>query len=377
VNRYESENMKIIQAVHAFPPSQGGIEHHVYHLSKQLAKLGNEVVVVTSKDKDTKAEEEIDGIKVKRLPTIRFPLFSAARLPIGSCITMLKEDADIYAAHGYGSIMPLFASIVAFAKRKPFVFTLHGYPEVRGVKKVFYYFYRFFIAPIFLTIASKVIVVSKTTAWKIEREAKKEKIVYVPNGIEEDFDCALDYENKNNITYIGRLDEDKGIDVLIRAFAEIKKTNPELALRVVGKDEGMRNKLETLAHSLGVDITFSEVPYEKMPKIYCESKAIVLPSRYEGFSLVWLEAIASGRAMFSTPVGEAPNLFEQVYEQNKELFLFKNEKELVERLSAFLANQEKYKKIIERAKYIAKEEYSWENVALQTVNVYNMVLRKR
>ena len=139
----------------------------------------------------------------------------------------------------------------------------------------------------------------------------------------------------------------------------------------------MRNKLETLAHSLGVDITFSEVPYEKMPKIYCESKAIVLPSRYEGFSLVWLEAIASGRAMFSTPVGEAPNLFEQVYEQNKELFLFKNEKELVERLSAFLANQEKYKKIIERAKYIAKEEYSWENVALQTVNVYNMVLRKR
>jgi len=367
--------MKILQAVHAFPPSQGGIEHHVYHLSKELVKLGNEVVVITTRDKGTKEDESTNGIRVKRLFTINFPLFSAARLPFAACLAMMKEDADIYAAHGYGSIMPLFAALAAALKKKPFVFTLHGYPEVRGMKRVFYYFYRFFIAPIFLTIAKKVIVVSKTTAWKIEKEVKKEKIVYIPNGIEEDFDCALDYEGKNNITYVGRLDEDKGIDVLIKAFAEIKKTNPELALRVVGKDEGIRNKLEALARSLDVKITFSEVPYERMLEVYCESKAVVLPSKYEGFSLVWLEAIASGRAMFSTPVGEAPNLFEQVYEQNKELFLFKNEKELAERLSAFLANQKKYKKTIERAKYIVKEEYSWENVALQTLNIYKEVIR--
>ncbi|MEM2908867.1 MAG: glycosyltransferase family 4 protein [Candidatus Bilamarchaeaceae archaeon] len=362
--------MKILQAVHAFPPSQGGIEHHVYHLSRQLAELGNEVVVITTRDKGTKPDEEVGGIRVKRLFAINFPFFSAARLPLGACLAMIRENVDIYASHGYGSIMPLFAAIAAALKGKPFVFTLHGYPEVHGKKRIFYYLYRFFIAPIFLAVAKKVIVVSKTTAWKIEQEVKKEKIVYIPNGIDDDFDCDLDYENKNNITYVGRLDEDKGVDVLIRAFAEVRRANPELALQLVGKDEGVRSKLETLANSLNVKLIFTEVPYEKMPAVYCDSKAIVLPSKYEGFSLVWLEAMASGRAMFSTPVGEAPYLFEQAYEQNKDLFLFSDEKELVEKLQKFLKNQSRYKKIIERAKYTIKEEYSWENVARQTANVY-------
>jgi glycosyltransferase involved in cell wall biosynthesis len=365
--------MKILQAVHAFPPSQGGIEHHVYQLSKEFVKLGNEVVVVTSSEKGAKAEEEIDEIKVRRLPTIKFPLFSAARLPIGSCIAMFKENADIYAAHGYGSIMPIFAALAAAARRKPFIFTLHGYPEVRGLRRIFYYFYRFAIAPWFLAAAKKIIIVSRATSWKIEKEVDKRKLVYVPNGIEEKFDCDADFSKKNKITYVGRLDEDKGIDVLIMAFAELK--NKELELMIVGKDEGVKAKLEGLAGALGIKPIFSELPYGKIQEVYCQSKAIVLPSKYEGFSLVWLEAMASGRPIFSTPVGEAPNLFAQVYDEKKELFLFKDKEELVKKLRAFLANEKSYEKIVERAKYIIKEEYSWENVALQTLNVYKEAIR--
>ncbi|MEM4335739.1 MAG: glycosyltransferase family 4 protein [Candidatus Anstonellales archaeon] len=365
--------MKILQAVHSFPPTQGGIEHHVYHLSKELHALGNDVVVITTRDRGTSGEEDFNGVKVKRFFSIDFPIFSSARLPIFAFFGMLKENPDIYASHGYGSIMPFFASIAAFLNRKPFVFTLHGYPEVKGPKKLFYYFYKFFIASIFLRIAKKVIVVSKATIPKIAKECDPQKIVYVPNGIEEIFDCELDYEKKNKITYVGRLDEDKGIDVLIRAFAKIKKYFPELELELVGKDEGIKSKLEALANSLNIKSTFMEVPYEQMPQVYCESKAIVLPSRYEGFSLVWLEAIASGRPMFSTPVGEAPYLFEQAYGEKKERFIFKNEDDLVVKLLRFLKSQKTFKKIIEKAKYIIKEEYSWENVAKLTENVYHQV----
>lgn len=366
--------MKILQAVHAFPPSQGGIEHHVYYLSRELAKTGNEVVVITTRDKETKPEEKIDSIKIKRLFTINFPLFSAARLPIGACLAMIKENADIYASHGYGSIMPLLAAIAAFVRRKPFLFTLHGYPIVKGKKKIFYYLYKFFIAPIFLMLAKKVIVVSRVSIPLIERETAKEKITYVPNGIDRVFDCAPDYDKKTLLTYIGRLDEDKGIDVLLRAYARIKKDYPHIQLQIVGKDEGIKQKLQELATSLKIEVAFKEVPYERINEVYCESKAIVLPSKYEGFSLVWLEAIASGRPMFSTPVGEAPNFFEQVYEKNKGAFLFKNEDELVEKLQKFLKNEERYKKVIEKAKYIVNEEYGWENVALQTLVIYKEIV---
>ncbi len=366
--------MRILQTVHSFPPSQGGPEHHVYHISKELVEIGNDVTVITSRESGTKAEEKIAGINVKRFHSFDISLFSSARFPITSFFAMLKENPDIYASHGYGSIMPLFASIAALIKRKPFVFTVHGYPEVRGRKRIFYHFYRFFIAPVFLRIAKKVIVVSRSAPSLLEKEVDKEKIIYIPNGIEGRFDCELNFGDKSKILYVGKVNEDKGIDVLMRAFSRLKDKYPNLTLKIVGKDDGAKSKLETLARSLDIHPIFSTVPYEKMPSIYAESKAVILPSRYEGLSLVWLEAMSSGRPMFSTPVGEAGNLFDQAYDKDKELFLFRDEDELAGKLMEFLDNQEKYKKMVERAKYTVKEEYSWKNVASQTRAVYEEIL---
>ncbi len=78
--------------------------------------------------------------------------------------------------------------------------------------------------------------------------------------------------------------------------------------------------------------------------------------------------------MFSTPVGEATALFDQAYDENKDLFLFRDEDELVEKLTAFLDDEEKYRKIVEKAKYIVRDEYSWKNVASQTRAVYEGLL---
>jgi len=362
--------MKILQAVHSFPPSQGGPEHHVYHLSRELSEFGNDVVVVTARDSGTKAEEELSGIKVRRFYSFDISLFSSARFPFNSFFAMLKENPDIYASHGYGSVMPFFTSIASVIKRKPFVFTLHGYPEVRGRKRMFYHLYRLFVAPVFLKIAKRVIVVSKESTKKIEKEVSRDKIIYIPNGIEGRFDCELNFKNKNKITYVGKINDDKGVDVLMKAFSRLKKKYPDLVLKIVGKDDGGKSKVEALARSLNIQPIFSVVPYDRMPSIYADGKAIILPSRYEGLSLIWLEAMSSGRPMFSTPVGEANDLFDQAYDQNKDLFLFKDENELVEKLSTFLDNEEKYKNMVERAKYIIKEEYSWKNVASQTRAVY-------
>ena len=362
--------MKIIQAVHSYPPSSGGVEHHVYHISKELVSLGNEVVVVTARDRGTKPEETIAGVNVKRFNSFDLTMFSCARFPINSFFAMLNEDADIYASHGYGSVMPLLTAIAASIKRKPFVFTLHSYPRVRGKKKFFYNIYKLLVAPVFLGIAKKVIVVSKTESRKIRKEVNDEKIIYIPNGIEGRFDCELNYNEKTKILYVGKLNEDKGIEVLMKTFSKLKEKYPKLTLKLVGSDDGAKSKLEELARSLDINPIFSTVPYDKMPSIYAESKAVILPSRYEGLSLVWLETISSGRPIFSTSVGEASDLFDQAYDKNKDLFLFNDENELTEKLTAFLDNEEKYRKMIEKAKYIVKDEYSWKNVASQTRAVY-------
>jgi glycosyltransferase involved in cell wall biosynthesis len=74
--------------------------------------------------------------------------------------------------------------------------------------------------------------------------------------------------------------------------------------------------------------------------------------------------------MFSTPVGDAGYLFEQVYGENAQKFLFRDEDELTQKLTEFIQQQPSYVQILKRAEAICKQEYSWENVAAQTFNVY-------
>jgi len=366
--------MRIAQVSHLFPPATGGIEHHTYEISRELAALGDEVTVFTTAVEGAPKEESVQGFRVRRFFSINFPMFSSVRLPPALLFALLAGDFDVYCSHGYGSLMPFLTSIAALVRRKPFVFTLHGYPRLRGVSGLFQSFYRIFLASVFLRVAKKVIVVSRASVEDIKREVDGRKIVYIPNGIvAEDFSCDS-YRDKDAIAYVGRLDKYKGVDMLIRAYASLGKRHPGLKLRIVGRDEGIRKELEALADGLGVKIEFMDVPYSGIKKVYCSCKAIVLPSRYEGFSLVWLEAISSGRPMFSTPVGDARYLFGQVYGEDAEKFIFKDEKELVERVSYFLGNQEKMEGVIRKAEYICKEEYSWKNIAAITSNVYKEVL---
>ncbi|MFA6530926.1 MAG: glycosyltransferase family 4 protein [Candidatus Micrarchaeia archaeon] len=383
--------MKIAQVAHLFPPATGGIEHHTYEISKELASSGwnagrndakNEVTVFTSSVLNSKKEEMIEGFKVRRFFSINLPVFSSVRFAPMLFPALLFGDFDIYCSHGYGSFMPFFTSIAAWIRRKPFVFTLHGYPKLAGFSGFFQSIYKIFCASVFLRIASRVIVVSKASINDIAQEVDGRKIVYIPNGIEADEFGKNDggkpfgsFETKNKITYVGRLDEYKGVDVLIRAFAKIKKEYPKLDLVIAGRDEGIKKDLEALSTQTGANATFVDVPRSEIGRIYAESKAIVLPSKYEGFSLVWLEAIASGRPMFSTPVGDAEHLFSQVYGGNEAKFIFGNEDELVQKLSYFLFNEKEFVPIVSKAQDICRKEYSWRKVAEQTMEVYKEVVK--
>jgi len=367
--------MKIAQAVHLFFPATGGIEHHALHLSRELAKLKNDVTVYTTRIAGAPNDEKIDGFTVRRSFSINFPIFSSVRFSPGAFLALLRSNSDVYASHGYGSPMPLFTSLAALIRRKPFVFTLHGYPKLKGKKRLFQLFYKYFFASIFLRVAKKIIVVSKSSIGDIEKEVDKSKLVYVPNGIDEDTFQSTPFEDRNIIAYIGRLDEYKGVDLLIRAFAKVHRKFPNLELYIIGKDEGIRKGLEGLSNSLGVKPTFMEAPYDKMGALYSKLKAVVLPSKYEGFSLVWLEAMASGKPMFSTPVGDAPILFEQAYGPEKGKLLFETEGELAEKLAYFLEHQKEFRKIVERAEYVVKEEYSWENVARITNSLFKELVK--
>jgi len=231
--------------------------------------------------------EKNEPMKVKRHFGIRFPFFSSVIWAPGLVFSLLGEDADVYASHGYGSLMPVCTAIASVLRGKPFVFTVHGYPKLSGPGRVAQWMYRNTLARVVLGIASKVIVVSRESKKYLEGQVDKRKIVYIPNGVDTKAFSCPPFTEGEYIAYVGRLDKDKRVGMLINAVAKMKKNEK---LLVAGNDEGARPGLVKLAETLGLDAEFTQVKPEEVPQIYCYSKAIVLPSRYEGFSLVWLEA---------------------------------------------------------------------------------------
>ncbi|MDQ6636935.1 MAG: glycosyltransferase [Candidatus Dormibacteraeota bacterium] len=123
---------------------------------------------------------------------------------------------------------------------------------------------------------------------------------------------ALGYPEQRLFVFAGRLERLKGVDVLIRALAELTAdgARPELRLLIIGGDshssgESERQRLATLAERLGVtgQVSFTgPLPQERLAGYYAAAEAVLLPSYNESFGLVALEAQASGTPVIASNV---------------------------------------------------------------------------
>jgi glycosyltransferase involved in cell wall biosynthesis len=114
------------------------------------------------------------------------------------------------------------------------------------------------------------------------------------------------------ILYAGNLVPSKGVDVLLKAAAELQRRGIAYQLKILGQGPD-RAHLEALARKLGIaaQITWdSFVPQEQMAAEYGASTVTVLPSRgdAEGLGLTMVEALLAGSAAIGTPAGGIPEV---------------------------------------------------------------------
>jgi glycosyltransferase involved in cell wall biosynthesis len=103
----------------------------------------------------------------------------------------------------------------------------------------------------------------------------------------------------------------KGLDVLLRAFAEVKRSDAEIALVLIGRAGDAEPDLRSLAIQLGVanDVLFIESVPNSHVGVYLErAKAFCLPSRAEAFGIVILEAGAYRLPVVASRVGGIPEI---------------------------------------------------------------------
>jgi glycosyltransferase involved in cell wall biosynthesis len=150
---------------------------------------------------------------------------------------------------------------------------------------------------------NKIVSISEFTSKKlIQQGIEKEKIFLLSPCVDGEFfrpHQELDLEGRIVLT-VGRLEAlegYKGYELVMEAIAKLLPEFPELEYRIVGEGND-RVRLEKKAASLGLGgrIKFlGRVKEEDMPQQYSESSVFVMPSKGEGFGIVFLEALACGR----------------------------------------------------------------------------------
>ncbi|WP_045743683.1 glycosyltransferase [Actinoplanes rectilineatus] len=165
---------------------------------------------------------------------------------------------------------------------------------------------------------------------------------------------------KPTVTYVGRLDAEKNLDVVLRAFAEVA-VDAHLVLVGAGAE---RHHLEELAEKLNItrNTTFTGfVPDDELPAAYAATTVFVNAGTAELQSLVVLEAMASGRPVVGADAAALPHLV--VDDETGYLFPPGDHAALAARLRTVLADEARAQALGKRARQVAEQHDEARTVA--------------
>jgi glycosyltransferase involved in cell wall biosynthesis len=251
------------------------------------------------------------------------------------------------------SIIPVFHAL--FAKvflRSRILVTFHGTDAYRIPR---YAFFRL-VLPLF----DHVFYVSKVMQPILASIVPASKLSYSPNGVDIGFFSPGAAKREPLLLTAGVLKWQKGIDVLLEAFARFSKKHPRYKLRIVGEGPCKKEFLE-LCRSLGISEKVEwpgMVSHEELLKDYRRAEIFVLASVSEGFPKVLVEAMACGLPVVCTDVGSCA----EIVKDAGVVVAPKSAEELLRGLERIADDEESWGILSRRAEARARI-YSWDSSA--------------
>jgi glycosyltransferase involved in cell wall biosynthesis len=310
--------MKVLHVIPYLSPKFGGTVHSVALLSRELAGRGHRVSIATSDheyDQDYARALERDSVEVVSFPVAaRFGLF----VYTPSMTAWLDRNIgnyDVVHLHEFRSYQNAVVTRAASKHGIPVVLQAHGsvlpFFEKRLLKRVFDLVWGDRI----LANASAAIALCEGEAGQYRAMGVAgERVEVIPNGI--DLSQFSDTPPKGTfrsrfripagekiILFLGRIHRIKGVDLLIDAYVDLVRENPETTLVIAGPDDNTVPELRAQIRSSGLakEPLFTGPLYgqEKLAA-YVDADLYVLPSRYEAFGYTVLEAWACGTPVIVT-----------------------------------------------------------------------------
>ena len=392
-----TKELTVMMLTWEFPPRIiGGISPHVYYLSRNLAKNGVKVYVVTCDFPEAPQHEVVDGVEVFRIDSYKNPSPDFATWVYLMNVNMQKEAAalvnsisgnvDIFHAHDW-----LVANAGIGLKhvfRKPLLTTIHS-TEI-GRRNGIHFDYERMIheTEAWLTYeAWKVICCSDYMVSHVKWAfgLPTDKLVMIPNGVNAEAYTRMEQDDLSSfrgkfalpeekiVLFVGRLVYEKGVHVLVNAVPKVlEKVNAKFI--IVGNGY-MKEQLSNIVKNMGLahKVQFTGfVDDETLRKLQKCADVSVVPSLFEPFGIVALEAMAAKSPVVVSDTGGLSEIVEhdvtgvKVYANNPESLAWGITKVLLDENFANLIKANAYKKV--------QEKYNWNKIAQQTKANYETVL---
>jgi glycogen(starch) synthase len=374
-----------------YPPRvTSGTAAHVAGLGEALVQAGHDVVVLTISDRVTAPEVPDDGPRVLRTPIAELPWLpqtepisrtaSANHALVALTALLRREGWEPDVVHGHDWRVGWAADTLSALYDVPFVLTMHGTERIRhggnlprgaptDINSVEWW----------LAFRARRLIAS--SSFMVEQlvtgfELAPERVTRVPNGIDPalwDFPDSAPVDREPLVVSWGRVQYEKGFQVLVRAMPVLRGRVPDVSCTIAGRGSylpELQSQIDVEGVSDLVDLP-GYVPDAELRKLIRRAGCVVIPSLYEPFGLVALEALAAGAPLIVARTGGLSEMIEGT--EAALTFEPGNPDDLASRIEEVLTDRDLAVSLTERAEELVRTTYAWDAIANTTANVYAQV----
>lgn len=379
--------LRVVMIVRLFHPWVGGMERQAMKLAMALQSQGVEVRILTGRwFRGTRRNEFIDGIRVTRHHTLWEGFGVRGLRRIGGVMYMVtlavhlilhRREYDVIHVHGL-SYHAYVAVKVGHKLGKPVVVKLANSGVASDIVKMRegrHLPLTRLMLPTALR-ADRLVALNPLSADELsEQGVMTGSIARIPNGVELG-DTVRDFGigDPAVLLFVGRLHEQKAVDVLLRAMAVLSASIP--AELIVAGDGPERSDLERLVVELGIDeVVHFLGMVDDIDAELQRADVLVLPSRAEGLSNTLLEAMACSLPVVASCITANRNLIEEG--RTGRLFRLDDADDLAKVLRGLLEDDVARAEIGLAGRKLVEDTYSVEQVAAEYRILYGAMLLER
>jgi len=321
-----NEEMRITFTIDYYPFYTGKL---IREIARRLEPNGVEARIVTSDIRPEINPDENEN-NVVRLRARSLSMFGSSYIvydPWSILSSRKILDVDVINSHFAYAFLSFYMALMKRIKkiRAPIVVTCHGMPTgyASAVVEATAQLIRLLSNKLVIKKASAVTTVSRQQYHYLNKFIPTERLYHIPNGVDT---CLFKPDNKKRrelreemkinednvlVLYFARMRAAKGVLIFLKTIRRILRKLANIRILMAGSGSLANHVKEmTVKHPKKMQALLQYIPDKMLPYLYNASDIYVLPSYVEGMPLTLMEAMACGKPVIATNVGDVPNLVE-------------------------------------------------------------------